>query len=172
MVGVREDDEAALALLMDRYWAPLLRYAYARLGRRDEAEDVAQDVFVRLWETRTRWKSGSSVPGYLYRIAANLIVDRARRERTRQEARPRLHRLQDPPSTPMDEAVHSDLQEAFEEALAVLPSRRREAFLLVRFEGLSLKEAGEVMDLTPRTVANHIYLAVSDLERSLGPYLT
>lgn len=172
MLGIQQGDQADLGLLMARYRAPLFRYALARLGRRDEAEDVAQDVFVRLWETRTRWKTGSSVRGYVYRIAANLVVDRARRERTRNETRPWVRHLRSRPSTPMDDAIHTELREAFEEALAVLPSRRRQAFLLVRFEGLSLKGAGEVMGLTPRTVANHIYLAVFDLEKSLRPYLT
>ncbi|MFW6200634.1 MAG: RNA polymerase sigma factor, partial [Gemmatimonadota bacterium] len=167
MVAIREGDEEALGRLMDRYRVSLLQYAQVRLGRRDEAEDVAQDVFVRLWETRMRWKTGGSVPGYLYRIAANLVVDRARQERVRRETRSQRRRLRRPPPTPMDEAVNTELREAFDEALAVLPSRRREAFLLVRFEGLTLKEAGEAMGLAPRTVANHIYLAVTDLERSL-----
>jgi RNA polymerase sigma-70 factor (ECF subfamily) len=71
----------------------------------------------------------------------------------------------------MDDMFYGELRHALEEALGALPDRRREAFLLVRVDGMSLGAAAERMGVTKRTVANHVYMATTDLERTLQPFL-
>lgn len=172
MESIRAGEAEALQLLMDRHWRGVVGYAARMLGSADPAEDVAQEVFVHVWEHRTRWTSGGSVQAYLYRIARNLVLQRFRhrdvRERTEGEIRRRTRMV----TTPFQEAVRGELRAAFEEAVAGLPERRREAFLLVRMQGLSLRRAGEVMEVSRRTVANHVYLATCDLEAALRPFLS
>jgi RNA polymerase sigma-70 factor (ECF subfamily) len=108
----------------------------------------------------------------MYRIARNLIMDRARHEQVRERTADDVRQLVRRSPSPIDDAVHGELSRALEEALSRLPTRRREAFLLVRFQGLTLAEAAQAMDLAPQTVANHVYLAATDLATALRPHLT
>ena len=172
MEAVASDDPDALGILLDRYWDPLTRYARGNLGRTDEAEDLAQEAFVRLWEHRKSWEPTGSVRAYLYQITRNLLIGRARHEKVRKRVEPELRWMARGVSTPVEDIAHTELREALELALESLPERRREAFLLVRFQGLTLGEAASVMDVTRRTVANHVYMAATDLEDELRCFLS
>ena len=172
MSALRTHDIVALDTLVRRHWTRLFHYVTRRVGRADDAEDVAQEVFVRLWEGRTTWQPGGSAQGYMYRIARNLIMDSARHEQVRERTADDVRQLARRTPSPIDDAVHGELSRALEEALSRLPTRRRAAFLLVRFQGLTLAEAAEAMDLAPQTVANHVYLAATDLAAALHPHLT
>lgn len=171
MLRIQGGDTDALEQLMARYWTSLVRYASQLLGNVDEGSDIAQEVFVRTWEHRLRWKAGGSAETFLYRIARNLSLLQLRRRDVRTRSAPEIRYTSRPARTPIEDAFSGELWSAFKEALSVLPPRRREAFLLVRIDGLSLAAAAEVMDLTKRTVANHVYMATSDLEESLQPFL-
>lgn len=166
------DDEDALGVLVERYWSSLVWYAAGKLGRPDDAEDVAQEVFVRLWEHRKRWAPTGSVKAFLYRVARNLVISRMRHRRVRERSEPELLRRVTRSVTPIDAAVQREFQDAFERMLTSLPERRREAFTLVRTLGLSLQETAEVMGVTRRTVANHVYMAVTDLQSGLRQFLS
>jgi len=172
MTGLKAGDASALASLMERYWFPIVRFVARSGDGWDEAEDTAQEVFVRLWRDRATWRSGGSVRAYLYQVARNLIVDRARRAEVRTRSTDEARRVVGRVATPVEEAMRGELRADFEAALAALPERRRQAFVLVRLEGLTLKEAAEVMDLTPRTIANHVYLAATDLADALREHIS
>ncbi|MQA90853.1 MAG: sigma-70 family RNA polymerase sigma factor [Gemmatimonas sp.] len=171
MDAIMADDETALGRLIDRHWNSLVWFASGRLASSDEAEDVAQEVFVRLWEHRKRWQSKDSVKAFLYRITRNLVISRIRHRQVRGRVEPELLGRMVRTVTPIDAVVHRELKDAFEKELSALPERRREAFLLVRTLGLSLSEAAEVMEVSRRTVANHLYLATMDLQARLRRFL-
>ncbi|HSH76882.1 MAG TPA: RNA polymerase sigma factor [Longimicrobiales bacterium] len=171
MMRIREGDVRALQVLMDAHWVDIVRYASVLLGSEDDGEDVAQEVFVRVWQKRASWVESGSGAAYLYRIARNLVLGRLRKNRIRARSMSHVLPLRRAPWTPFDFVARHQLSEAFEGALQDLPLRRREAFELVRVQGLSLSEAAEIMEVTRRTVANHLYLAVLDLESSLRPFL-
>lgn len=171
MAAIGEGEELALQALMDRHWARLIGYARGMLQDPDAAEDIAQEVFVRAWERRSRWTPGGSVPAYLHRIARNLILLRLRHQEVRTRTEPQVRALSRRGPTPLQTTAGRELLEAVEAALGKLPDRRREAFLLTRIQGMSLQEAGKVMDVTRRTVANHVYMATVELEELLRPFL-
>jgi RNA polymerase sigma-70 factor (ECF subfamily) len=172
MRAVRSSDVAALDTLMRRHWHRLFQYVARCVDRADDAEDVTQEVFVRLWESRTTWRTGGSAQAYIYRIARNLLSDRARHEEVRERSADEVRRISGRVPSPIESAVHGELNRALEKALGALAPRRREAFLLVRLQGLTLAEAAEAMELAPQTVANHVYLAAHDLAEALHPHLT
>ncbi len=172
MDRMRDGDVRALQELMDFHWSEIVTYATALLGSADDGEDVAQEVFVRVWRNRASWEERGSVTAYLYRIARNLVLGRLRREEVRTRSRATSPPLRIRPPTPFDLVARRELDLALEEALKELPLRRREAFQLVRVQGVTLSEAAEIMAVTRRTVANHLYLATADLERALRPFLT
>ena len=167
MKRLARGEPAALGELMETYWAGLVQYATALIGCRDGGEDVAQAVFVHVWETRRRWTESGSVAGYLYRIARNLSVARTRHEAVRARRSPDILRILPRGRSPLEATQHTELEDALEDALRTLPARRREAFELVRCQGLSLADAGSVMGVSRRTVANHLYLAALDLAEKL-----
>lgn len=172
MASMREGDTAALQILLDRHWTGVYGYAYRLLGEPDDADDVAQDVFVRVWEHRGRWKARGSARSYLYRVARNLVLLRRRHEAVQFRAAPEVRRRSPGVTTPAEELAQTELKKAFERAFQALSDQRREAFLLVRLRGLSFDEAAQVMGITKKTVANHTYLGARDLEEVLRPFLS
>jgi len=166
---IRRGDASALGILLERHWAPVVRYVSGVLDSCDAAEDVAQETFVRLWERRKAWGLKGSVRALLFRVAHNLSLDelrrRSARERTaRSVSRESLRLLP-------DEALENlELHTVVTRAVNSLPQRRREVFMLVRHHGLSYREVGKVLDLSPQTVANHLTMALADLRKLLAPY--
>lgn len=171
MECIRADSSAALQELMSRHWSPIAQYSYRMLGDADEAQDIAQEVFASVWEHRARWTTYGSVNAYLHRIARNLALSRLRKSRVRLVAADEIRRSAPKAPSPIDDASRGELRAALEAALAALPPRRREAFILVRIQGLSLTEAAEIMGVIPQTVANQAYHAALEMSAYLAPYL-
>ena len=171
MESIRSGDETALGTLIERHGPGLFRYARGMLTSVDDAEDVVQETFVRVWEHRERWMPSGSAQAFLYRIARNVVLTRARHLDARARAGAEIRDRMASPRTPLEEVAATEVLEALTAAITALPDRRREAYLLVRVHQLTLDEAAEVMDLTKRTVSNHVYMATSDLERMLRPHL-
>jgi RNA polymerase sigma-70 factor (ECF subfamily) len=163
------DDPAALGVILERYWAPVVRFATGFLHSRDAAEDVAQETFVRLWERRDAWQQEGSLRALLFRITRNLSLDEIRRRSARERADKRASRpaLR---STAAENVEHEELGNIIARAVDALPPRRRDVFVLVRYHGLSYREAAQVLDLAPQTVANHLSMALANLRDSLAPY--
>jgi len=160
--------------LLRRYWAPVVGYVDRMLGSEDAAEDVAQEAFIQLWRHRAAWVDQGSVQGYLYRTARNLALNEARRLEVRVRSSQRLRASaasERRPTTPSEELDGRMLERAVEGALAALPERRREVFVLIRFHGLSYRQVAEVMGVSAQTVANQMTAALAELRRSLEPFL-
>jgi len=167
---IRRADTGALAILLERHWAPVVTYVLGLLDSRDAAEDVAQETFVRLWERREAWELEGSVRALLLRVARNLSLDELRR-RSAQERTARAAPRNALQLTPDEELEKLEVRTVIARAVESLPQRRREVFILVHHHGLSYREAAEVLDLSPQTVANHLTMALADLRRLLMPHL-
>ncbi len=168
LARVLNGDEAGLAALLDRHWKSLVRYSLTILQDSDAAEDVVQQVFVRLWEHRETWGLGGSVLGLLFRMTRNLSLDESRQREARQRA---VDKAANPeqPAGPAEHVENDEIGAAIQAALAKLPQRRREVFILVREHGLSYNETAEALGIAPQTVANHLSMALSELKEALTP---
>ena len=138
-------DAAAYRIMADRYLAPITGFAERMLGNRAEAEDVAQDTFLKLWTEAVRWTPRAKPSTWLYRIAHNLCIDRLRRRRDdgadaldRQSAGDRPNALLERKETAMKVA----------QALARLPNRQCAAITLVHYHGMGSTEAAEVLEVS------------------------
>lgn len=171
MEAIRNGSETALRTLLDRYWARLATYAERIVGDRDDAKDVVQRVFIRVWVNRTAWTSKGSPSAFLYRVTRNFSLN-ARRDSKAQALRDETggQRLADAGSEldPQEKLEVSTLREEVEAAISKLPSRRREVFVLSRFHGLTHREIAEALDLAPQTVANHMTSALAELRERLA----
>ena len=168
---IRSGDERALADLLRESWAPLVRYLGTLSETREAAEDAAQEAFVRLWEHRERWTTGTA-RGLLFRIGRNVALDSRRKGAVRSrlwvEAANSAARR---PPTPIDELLESEAAKRIRAAVAALPERRGEVFRLVRYHGLSYREVADALDIAELTVANHLTRALAELREHLPDLL-
>lgn len=174
MEGVRDGSALSLRILMQRYWSPLVGYASAIADSPDDAEDVVQDVFVRVWRQRAKWTPSGAVNAYLYRITRNLVLNARRDVKARRGKHERGGAvLLGAASTrsPDRDFEAGSLRAEIDGAIAALPERRREVFVLSRFHGMTHQEIAQTLGLSPQTVANHMSIALADLRKSLSQHL-
>lgn len=172
MRRICDSDASALDELLRCYWSPIVYYAERLLGGMDAAEDVAQQVFIQLWQRRSEWRFTGSVQSYLYRIARNLSLNEQRHQTMQERWSERVRRRgQRRPVRPDQVVEGNELQVAVDSAIAALPERRREVFILARFQGLSYREIAAVMGISTQTVANQLSAALSDLRGALADFL-
>ena len=141
--GDREATRELLAALAPR----VLAQATRMLADRAEAEDVTQEVFLRLWRIAPEWRQGQAqVSTWTYRVTANLCTDRLRRRR-RSVALDEAVEAQDPSPSVSDRIQGKARLQALSDALASLPERQARAVSLRHLEGLSNPEIASVMDI-------------------------
>lgn len=166
---IQRGDETALATLLDRTWPAVVAYATTILGDADRAQDAAQETFVRLWERRESWALDGSLRGLLFRLVRNLSLDELRRSDA--QARAASQVVQPSPRTPEDDAETAGLNAAIAAAVRALPPRRRDVFLLIRYHGLPVREAAQVLGIATQTAANHLNMALASLRTTLAPLM-
>jgi RNA polymerase sigma-70 factor (ECF subfamily) len=171
LARLAEDDASALDALLARYWLPLTAYLTRVTGSHATAEDVAQDTFCRIWERRAAWRESGSVRGLLFRLARNIAISEHRRRRALDRATDHLGALSRRDVAAFDAVGDDELRRALERAIAALPERRREVFLLRAVHDLSYKEIAAVMGTSPQTVANQLSHALSTLRTTLAHLL-
>lgn len=179
-------DETELNRAMDRYasgdasaFALLHRALYPRLhgylvrmrGTAHIADDLAQETFLRMHRARATFAQGASVVPWMYTIARNVLIDHARSAKARRtEEMPEGDALE-PVDTGADTegaAVAMQAARTVERVLAQLPASQREAFVLLRYEGLSVQDACEVLGATPAAVKLRAFRAYEALRAALG----
>jgi RNA polymerase sigma factor (sigma-70 family) len=146
----------------------LVRFLTRRTGCADTAEDIAQELWLKVERPAQERGDPRSPLSYLFRAAANAALDWHRRERVRGNAdADDLASVVD--EQPSAERVAAGRQSSavFEAAIAELPPKCRQAFLLCRVEGLTMREAGRRMGVSERTVENHLAKATLHCRRKL-----
>jgi len=169
--SLRSGDSQALDRLMDLLWAPLVGYAGRILPDDSDPQDIVQEAFVRLWTRRATLREDGSLQALLYTTVRNACLDEIRTRRRRQKLRS-AECGPSPAPGPYEDTRGAELQRLAAAAVAKLPEKRREVFRLVRQEGLSYREAAEVLGLSEQTVANHMSLALADLRTALRPFVS
>lgn len=166
-------DHAALSILLERYWRPMVAFAADKVGSQDTAEDLVQETFVRVWEKREQLRPYTSPRAYLYRVLRNLITDDYRHRRLRDQWASARQADDSAPAAPSPALLleADQLAVAANEAIAALPPRRRDVLVLAHFHGLSYQEVADALGITRRTVANHMTLALKELRRDLRLFI-
>jgi RNA polymerase sigma-70 factor, ECF subfamily len=142
----------------------VLRTAYRILGNWADAEDVAQDVFVRLHRHGLGFENEAALGGWLYRVTVNLCLDRARSSRPWQE----LPELQSPSASAEAAAIRSEQKQMLLRALGLLPARERAALVLREMEGLPTAEVAQILGSSEGTVRSQVSKAMSRLREILS----
>jgi RNA polymerase sigma-70 factor (family 1) len=164
---LQSSDQRAFSELFEAMHTTLLRYAWRYTNDREAARDVVQDAFLKLWQIREDVDPAKSLKALLYTIVRNLSLNHKRSAQHTNGILPEYDLHDRSPSA--DQRVEASLlNERLRRFIEEMPERRREAFMLSRYEGLSHEEIAQVMNLTPRTVNTHIVLALKDLRNRLG----
>jgi RNA polymerase sigma factor (sigma-70 family) len=173
--------DAALDELMARHAEKLFHYLVRSLQNEEDAADLAQETFVKVYQNRTRFEPSQRFSTWLYAIASNLVRDRYRwRSRHPQvsldaETDATGHSLQDslPGSGPSpNELVQvEERAEIVRQAVAALPAELRQPFILAEYDERSHAEIGEILDCSVKAVETRIYRARKLLRRALSALL-
>jgi RNA polymerase sigma-70 factor (ECF subfamily) len=138
-------DAAAFRTLADAHVRRIMSYAHRLLNDRTEAEDVAQETFLRLWKEAGRYEPRARVSTWLHRIAHNLCVDRLRARHAQSSDGLEDERASQEPGGLLDQKMAAS---AVERALAALPERQRAAITLVHYQELGNIEAADVLGIS------------------------
>jgi RNA polymerase sigma-70 factor (ECF subfamily) len=175
---IARGDMAALEHLIERHQALVAGTAARMLGSNSDVEDIAQQVFIRVWKSASRYRPRAKFTTWLLKITRNLVFNELRR-RSRHPAMP-LQSETDEEERPLkdERAVSPDaslleheLQETVDAAIAQLPETQRMAVILRRYEELSYEEIAEALDQSVSAVKSLLFRARTELRESLKRYL-
>jgi RNA polymerase sigma-70 factor, ECF subfamily len=184
MLRVRDDDAAAFEELMLRYQNRLVSLLSHLVGKRDMAEDLAQDVFLRVYRARKRYVPGSKFSTWLFTIANNIASNALRGLSRRREVDLRPSSPNESAGNPLEAAAvaasalmptrqldKAELRQVVQLAVATLNERQRMAVLLAKFEHLSYTEIAEIMEMTPQAIKSLLSRARTKLREIIEPYI-
>lgn len=154
--ALQRDDPAAVRLLWDRYAGDLLAFLQALLCSRHDAEDVLQTVFVRIVRKRRYLADARSLNGYVFQIARNEAASFTRLRRRRCSGDPWLEAVE-------TDARPQEWAEELQAALGALPQEQREIVVLKTYRGKTFQEIGEMLELSPNTVASRYRYGIEKL---------
>lgn len=167
----RARDPHAWETLVRRYQDQVLGLSYQFCGQRDQARDLAQEIFIRLYQTMDQFQSGRSFRAWLLTLARNLCVDhyrRTRKERLRSERPLEEHRnLAANDEAPDSRLARLEREKALFHALDTLSATSREAIVMKELQNHSVEEMAELLGLPEGTVKSRLWRARLELARAI-----
>jgi len=165
---VIEGNHDAFAQLYDLYAERIYYFALRFMISKEDAENVTQEVFVKLWETRDRIDVNLSLSSYLFTIARNTIFNIHRKRVNEIAYLEHLSTYLESNHVRLEnEIIFRDIQEQLERIINDLPPQRKKVFELSRKQGLSHKEIAEQLNISEKTIETHIRLALKTLREGL-----
>lgn len=183
MARVKAGDDEAFNILMQRHEKTVVNLVYRFTGNREIAQDLAQEVFLRIYRAAGRFEARAKFFTYLYKVTLNLCRNqraKAMRRQTTSLNAPRRgqgddelpgREIEDPTGSAEEQVSRLELAAMVREAVEALPEQQREAVVLQRFHGLAYEEIAEALNLSIPAVKSRIHRAKLNLKDKLVPYL-
>lgn len=166
---LKSGDQLAYTEIYDRYIFILLNHIYNKTRNREEAKDIIHEVFAKLWANREQLQITTSLAGFLYTSARNIVLNQITRQEVQSKYFTSILKLADQPQTVTDHRIRENqLVAIIDKEIAQLPTKMREVFELSRKQHLSHKEIAERLDISEQTVSKHITNALRILRVKLG----
>ena len=179
-----EGDAEAFEALVRRYERPLYNFILRSVRRRERADELLQDVFMKVVQRSGDFKGNSKLSTWLYTIARNLCIDHSRkmvfrrhksldapgRSGESEEGPTLLERTAAEGPTADRAAIQKDLQRRIAEAVEELPEEQREVFLMRQVQGMAFKEIADVVGVPENTIKSRMRYALERLQRALVEY--
>ena len=179
MAQVKLGDTDALRSLIEAHQHRIIGTVAKMLGDDSDAEDIAQQVFIRVWKSAARYEPTAKFTTWLFKITRNLVFNELRRRKrhptqsldaVNSDDRPMQapdHTVKAPDTALLDDEMQAAIQRAIDE----LPETQRMAVILRRYEDVSYEEIGEVLDLSVPAVKSVLFRARTELREKLKRYL-
>ena len=173
MARVREGDMEALRLLVEKHQARIIGTISKMLGSDAESEDLAQQVFIRVWKSAPRYKPTAKFTTWLFRITRNLVFNELRRKRHFADQAEEIPEPTERADKEPDQVLlGEELQLAIQDAINRLPESQRMAIILRRYEEMPYEEIAKVMGTTVPAVKSILFRARAELRERLAKYLS
>jgi len=160
-------DISAFERLVRKYQRPLINFAYRFLHDQNEAEDVAQEIFLRIYSSARKYRPTAKFSTWIYRIATNLCLNELRRRRNRFQESLETGGGEEEPINLPDRSIQSPFEavaqiehgRVIRKAIDDLPPRQKTAVVLSKYQGLSYKEVAEIMQCSEGAVKSYLHRA-------------
>ena len=165
IIGLKKDNHDSFQRIFERYSQPLFKFSLSYLKSKEAAEDVVQEVFIKVWNNRKSIKTDTSFQSYLFTIALNAIRKNFNKLTRLNELK---HDILIKFSNKFDFDDNTDYQsllDKLDELINRMPEKRREVFIKKKIEEKSLKEISKELDITTKTVEYHITEAMRFLKQ-------
>lgn len=164
---LNKGNKEAFTSLYHLYCDKVYNFCRLYLTTNSAAEEIVQEVFVKLWDIRGCINENENLAGFLFIITRNLIFDNSRKSFNEDFYRMSVLAAYDEAYDIEGELEAQDMKQYINRLINELPSRQKEVFLLSRNEHLSYKEIAERLDITPKTVERHINEALKYLRKNI-----
>jgi RNA polymerase sigma-70 factor (ECF subfamily) len=182
MLRVAEGDESAFNYLAGKYHRPMIHFLYRMVGNQAVAEELAQEVFLRVYRARGSYRAEARFTTWLYRIATNLAVNHARDTRHERSAQTvyldqpdaetgTTPDLADDELTAEQQLLRDERMAAIRRHVMALPERQRTAVLMHKYQGLDYKQIGEVLKLSESATKSLLFRAYQTLREKLKDFV-
>ena len=177
MLSVQKGDRNAFDDLMRKYYARILNFAYRLIGNRQLAEDISQDVFMKVYKSAARYQPRSKFQTWLYTIAKNTCLNEMRRHRGQvvsldepldTEAGELQKEVPDPDADPAAAYLQKEQEKQVRAAIDELPENQKMAVILSRYENFSYAEIAATLEVTDKAVKSLLSRAKVNLKHKLA----
>lgn len=166
---IKNGDQKAFKTFFDHHHKELYRFLTAKGVAKEAAEDLIQKAFIYIWENRSTIEEHKSLRAYLFRIAytrmLNLFRDNEKFDHSKEI---QDQHFSDSAPLPDQDLHQQELNKTIEKAISAMPEKRQHVFRLCFLQEFTYKEAAEFLDVSVKTVENHMGLALKDLRSSLS----
>ena len=162
---LREGDPLSFEILFQKYYVRFYNFVFNLTKNSQAAEDIIQNVFMKIWINRANLRPDQSIHNYIYVLSKREMLNHIRDRKAYVQVE-RLVMAEQPSEEVTDQSMSlKELDERIRRFIADMPEQRRKVFLLSRYRGLTNKEIAEMMGLSVRTVDRHINLALTSLKK-------
>ncbi len=179
MARVKAGDSEALRALIEAHQHRIIGTVAKMLGDAADAEDIAQQVFIRVWKSAARYEPTAKFTTWLFKITRNLVFNELRRRKRHPAQSLDAVNTDDRPMQAPDHTVKApdtallddEMQRAIQQAIDELPETQRMAVILRRYDDIPYEEIGEILDLSVPAVKSVLFRARTELREKLKRYL-
>jgi len=164
--GLKKDNNDSFQKIFELYSSPLFHFSLSYLKSKEAAEDVVQEVFIKIWNNRKVLKTNTSFQSYIFTIALNVIRKHFNKLSRQNEIKRDILIEFSKRKTEFDDYTNFNLLlDKLDLLINQMPERRRQVFIKKKIEGKSIKEIAEEFSITPKTVEYHITEAIKFLKK-------
>ena len=164
-------DRGSFNQIFRRYYSPLTRFCVRFVGDGDQAAEIVQDLFVKLWANREKLTFNTSFESYMLRSVRNSAITYINKERSHADINERIYTDESDANDPSETLQSNNLEVSYQKILSTMPEKRREVFLASRFDGLKYAEISEKLGISVKTVEAHMSAAIKQLREGLKDFV-